>query len=160
MRLAFLWCAARSPPHAATPGTNWVEHEEVEMSRVTRVAVAAALTGLLVAGGLATTVGYVEQRDYAITLAGPTKVKCTSKATIDATIRKVGNGKPVKNQAISWSVVTRQSPSDRVTKDQSTTNRQGVAHVNVKFGNESGKRVIRARIPGAKPTITIRCTEA
>jgi hypothetical protein len=120
--------------------------------------VAAVLTGLLVAASLATTVGYVEQRDYAVSLAGPSSVKCTRKATIDATVRKVGNGKPVRNQAITWSIVTRQSPIDKVTKSQSTTNQQGVAHVNVKFGNKSGKRVIMARVPGAKPKITVRCS--
>jgi hypothetical protein len=119
---------------------------------------AALLTGLLVIGGLATTVGYVEQRDYAVSLAGPYRVKCTKTAEIDATVRKVGNGKPVRNQTITWSIVTRQSPSDKVMKSQSTTNRQGVAHVNVRFGNKSGKRVIQARVPGAKPKITIRCS--
>jgi hypothetical protein len=128
------------------------------MSRVTRVAAAAILAGLLVTASLATTVGYVEQRDYAVSLAGPTLVKCDKKAEVDATVRKVGNGKPVRNQAITWSIVTRQSPLDRVTKTQTTTNRQGVAHVNVKFGNKSGKRVIMARVPGAKPKITVRCS--
>jgi hypothetical protein len=130
------------------------------MSRVTRAVTAAILAGLLVTGGLATTVGYVEQRDFTVSLSGPYRVKCTTKATIDATVRKKGNGKPVRNQAINWSIITRQSPSDRVTRTQSMTNRQGVAHVNVKFGNKSGKRVIMARVPGAKPKITIRCSRA
>jgi hypothetical protein len=47
-----------------------------------------------------------------------------------------------------------------VTKNQSTTNRQGVASVNVKFGNTSGKRVIKAQIPGSRPTFTVRCSKA
>jgi hypothetical protein len=134
------------------------KREEIQMSRPTRVVLAAVLTGSLVLASLATAVGYVEQRDYTVSLAGPNRVKCSKTAEIDATVRKVGNGKPVRNQAIKWSLVTRQSPSDRVTKTQTTTNRQGIAHVNVKFGNTSGKRVIMARVPGAKPKITIRCT--
>jgi hypothetical protein len=134
------------------------KREEKEMSRVPRVVAASVLSGLLVTVSLATTVGYVEQRDYAVSLSGPNRVACNQKAEIDATVRKVGNGKPVRNQAITWSIFTRQSPADRVTKSQTTTNRQGVAHVNVKFGNKSGKRVIMARVPGAKPKITIRCS--
>jgi hypothetical protein len=129
------------------------------MSRVSRVALAACLTGLLLTAGFATTVGYVKQHDMAVSLSGPSSIKCTKKATIDATVRKLGNGKPVRNQTIEWSIVTRQSPSDRVTKEQSKTNQQGVAHVNVVFGNKSGKRVIQARVPHAKPKITIRCTK-
>jgi hypothetical protein len=147
-------------PHRGSGGimSRPEKREERQMSRVMRVVLAAALTGLLVTASLSSTVGYVEQRDYAVSLSGPNRIKCTKKAEIDATVRKVGNGKPVRNQAIKWSIVTRQSPSDRVTKTQTTTNRQGIAHVNVRFGNTSGKRVIMARVPGAKPKITIRCT--
>jgi len=119
--------------------------------------VVVILAGLLVTAGLATTVGYVEQRDYTVALAGPTSIKCDKKATISATVRRAKNGKPVANQAVHWSIFTRQSPNDRLTSNQTTTNRQGVAVTKLKFGSKGGKRVVQARIPGAKPKITVRC---
>ena len=119
--------------------------------------VAVFAVSLLIPATLAPTAGYVDQREIDVALAATSGVKCDEKAVITATVTKLKNGKPVPNQTVNWSLVTRQSPSDRLNKTQSTTNRQGVATVNLKFGPKAGKRTVRARMPGFKPTITVRC---
>jgi hypothetical protein len=102
--------------------------------------------------------GYVDRREIDVALATAWRpASSATKAVITATVTKLKNGKPVPNQTVNWSLVTRQSPSDRLNKTQSTTNRQGVATVNLKFGPKAGKRTVRARMPGFKPTITVRC---
>ena len=123
----------------------------------TRALVAVLGASLLVPAALAPAAGYVEQRDLRISLSGPSRVKCTKKVVITATVTRLKNGKVVPNQTINWSLVKRQSPLDRVFPSRSTTNRKGVAIVKLKFGPKAGKRIVRARMPGLKPTITVRC---
>ena len=96
-----------------------------------RVQAVVALTfaTILVTAGLTTTVGYVEQRQYAVNPSAPSSVKCDQKALITAKVTKVKNGAPVANQAVGWSFIAKQSPRDRLSRDMSVTNRQGIASV-------------------------------
>ena len=124
-----------------------------------RVQAVVALTfaTILVTAGLTTTVGYVEQRQYAVDPSAPSSVKCDQKALITAKVTKVKNGAPVANQAVGWSFISKQSPRDRLSRDMSVTNRQGIASVKVSFGPKTGKRIVKATVPGVKTQITVRC---
>jgi len=122
-----------------------------------RAIVAILAASLLVPAAVAPTAGYVAQREVRILLSAPNRVKCSGKAVIKAKVVKVKNGKVVANQSISWSLVKKQSPLDRVFPTRSTTNRKGVAITKLKFGPKSGKRIVRARMPGLKPTSAVRC---
>ena len=124
-----------------------------------RVQAVVALTfaTILVTAGLTTTFGYVEQRQYAVDLSAPYSVKCDQKALITAKVTKVKNGAPVANQAVGWSFVAKQSPGDRLSRDMSVTNRQGIASVKLSFGPKAGKRIVKATVPGVKTQITVRC---
>ena len=119
--------------------------------------VALILATILVAAGLTATFGYVEQRQYAVNLSAPYSVKCDQKALITAKVTKVKNGAPVANQAVGWSFVTKQSSGDRLSRDMSVTNRQGIASVKLSFGPKAGKRIVKATVPGVKMQITVRC---
>ena len=124
-----------------------------------RVQAVVALTFamILVTAGLTTTVGYVEQRQYAVNPSAPSSVKCDQKALITAKVTKVKNGAPVANQAVGWSFISKQSSRDRLSRDMSVTNRQGIASVKVSFGPKTGKRIVKATVPGVKMQITVRC---
>ena len=61
------------------------------------------------------------------------------------------------NQAVGWSFVTKQSNRDRLSRDMSVTNRQGIASVKLSFGPKAGKRIVKATVPGVKMQITVRC---
>ena len=124
-----------------------------------RVQAVVALTfaTILVTAGLTTTFGYVEQRQYAVKLSAPYSVKCDQKALITAKVTKVKNGAPVANQAVGWSFVAKQSRKDRLSRDMSVTNRQGIASVKLTFGPKAGKRIVKATVPGVKTQITVRC---
>jgi hypothetical protein len=117
-----------------------------------------ALAGALVLAGLATTVGYVEQRQMKIELSGPDVMKCDKKGTITAKVVRLKNGKPVANQAIEWSLAHKASPSDRLNHSESITNKTGEATVKLIFGPKAGKRTIKAVAEGQKPQITLRCS--
>jgi hypothetical protein len=119
--------------------------------------VALILATILVTAGLTTTFGYVAQRQYAVALSAPSSVKCDQKALITAKVTKVKNGAAVANQAVGWSFVARQSSRDRLSRDMSITNRQGIASVKVSFGPKAGKRIVKATVPGVKTQITVRC---
>ncbi len=119
--------------------------------------VALIFATILVTAGLTATFGYVEQRQYVVDLSAPYSVKCDQKALITAKVTKVKNGAPVANQAVGWSFVTRQSPGDRLSRDMSVTNRQGIASVKLSFGPKAGKRIVKATVPGVKTQITVRC---
>ena len=90
-------------------------------------------------------------------LSAPYSVKCDQKALITAKVTKVKNGVPVANQAVGWSFVTKQSSRDRLSRDMSVTNRQGIASVKLSFGPKAGKRIVKAAVPGVKTQITVRC---
>ena len=91
--------------------------------------VAVTLAGALVLAGLATTVGYVEQRQTKIQLSGPDVMKCSEKGTITAKVVRLKNGKPVANQAIKWSLTQKASSGDRLNHSESITNKTGQATV-------------------------------
>jgi hypothetical protein len=124
-----------------------------------RVQAVVALTfaTVLVTAGLTTTFGYVEQRQYAVKPSAPSSVKCDQKALITAKVTKVKNGAPVANQAVGWSFIAKQSPRDRLSRDMSVTNRQGIASLKLTFGPKAGKRIVKATVPGVKTQITVRC---
>ena len=124
-----------------------------------RVQAVVALTfaTILFTAGLTTTFGYVEQRQYAVDPSAPYRVKCDQKALITAKVTKVKNGAPVANQAVGWSFVAKQSPRDRLSRDMSVTNRQGIASLKLFFGPKAGKRIVKATVPGVKTQITVRC---
>jgi hypothetical protein len=113
--------------------------------------------GLLIPAGIGPTAGYVEQREIKMYLAAKSPVKCDVKAVVTATVVRLKNGKPVANQTVNWSFKEKASAADELTRTSSTTNRQGVTTTKIDFGPKAGKRVVRARIPGLKPTITVRC---
>jgi hypothetical protein len=119
--------------------------------------VAVILATILVGAGLTATLAYVEQRQFKVELSAPYSVKCSDKALVTARVTRVKNGSPVANQAVSWSIVVRQSRSDRLSRSTSLTNRQGVASTKLVFGPKAGKRVVKATIPGVKTQITLRC---
>ena len=111
----------------------------------------------MITAELTTTFGYIEQRQYVVDLSAPYSVKCDQKALITAKVTKVKNGAPVANQAVGWSFVAKQSSRDRLSRDMSVTNRQGIASVKVSFGPKAGKRIVKATVPGVKMPITVRC---
>ena len=94
-----------------------------------QVMMALILATILVAAGLTVAVGYVDQRQYAVSLKAPANVACPTKVFITATVTSVKNGKPVANQAVSWSMVLKQSVVDKLSTTKSFTNRQGQAVV-------------------------------
>lgn len=118
---------------------------------------AIVLAGLLVSAGLATTLGYVDQRQTQVLLTGPSVIKCNQKATIVAKVVRTENGKPVANQAIRWSLAKKMSPSDRLNDTQTSTNRTGQTSVKIIFGPKAGQRIVKASVPGQSPQITLRC---
>ena len=124
-----------------------------------RVQAVVALTfaTILVTAGLTATFGYVEQRQYVVKPSAPYSVKCDQKALITAKVTKVKNGEPVANQAVGWSFLVKQSPRDRLSRDMSVTNRQGIASLKLTFGPKAGKRIVKATVPGVKAQITVRC---
>ena len=119
--------------------------------------VALILATALVTAGLTTTVAYVDQRQYAVDLSAPSSIKCDQKALITAKVTAVKNGKPVANQAVSWSLILKASGADRLSSPTTTTNRQGVATVKLAFGPKAGKRIVKATVPGVKSQVTVRC---
>ena len=119
--------------------------------------VALVLATILVGVGMTSTVGYVEQRQFKVVLDGPYRVKCSEKALVTAKVTRIKNGSPVANQAVRWSITLRQSRTDRLNRSTSLTNRKGVASVKVIFGPKSGKRVVKAVVPGVKTQVTVRC---
>jgi len=118
---------------------------------------AMIMTCLLIPATPAGAVGYVDQRQVRVSLFAPRRVACDQRATIRAKVRSLRNGRPVANQAIRWRLATKRSRRDRLNRYRTVTNRRGVALVRVRFGPRAGKRVVRARIPGLKPRIAVRC---
>jgi hypothetical protein len=119
--------------------------------------VALILATVLIGAGASAAVGYVEQRQYVLDLSAPTSVKCDQNALITARITSVKNGKLIANQAVSWSLILKQSGGDRLSRSTSVTNRQGLATVKLTFGPKAGQRIVKATIPGVKSQVTVRC---
>lgn len=123
-----------------------------------RALVALAAAGLLLAVGLAPAAGYVDQRDLRLTLSGPSRVRCDQKALITATVWNIKKNKPVRNQAIRWRLVTTQSSVDRLSRHKTFTRSTGTTSTKLIFGPKTGKRVVKAIMPGFKNrTIEVRC---
>lgn len=125
--------------------------------RTQALVVAMILTCLLIPATPGDAVGYVEQRQVTISLFGPARVVCGQKAIIRAKVRSLRSGRPVANQAVRWRFSLKRSSRDRLSAYRTITNRRGLTLVKVSFGPRSGKRVVRARIPGMNPRITVRC---
>jgi hypothetical protein len=123
-----------------------------------RALVAVLLAGALAIGMLATTVGYVDQRDVVMTVSAVSRVKCDQKATITTKIVTAKKARPVSNQGIKWLILKSRSSRDKLSSYKSYTNRQGLASVKLTFGPRSGSRIVQASIPGSRRSITVTCS--
>ena len=119
-----------------------------------RALVALLLAGALAIGMLATTVGYVDQRDVVMTVSGLSRVKCDQKATITTKIVTAKKARPrSRTRVIQWLITKSRSSRDRAQQLQSSTNRQGLASVKLTFGPRSGRSDrpgLHSRDPGAR----------
>ena len=127
-------------------------------SKISRLFVAAVVALALTAGSVLSTVGYIEQSEIQIILSGPSgAVKCSRSAVITARAVATQNGKPIRNQLITWSLARSQSSGDGLTARRTVTDRKGRTSVTLVFGPVAGPRTVRAAGSGIAPTITVRC---
>lgn len=115
----------------------------------------AALT--LLVGPAPSAVGYIEQAQVQVVLSGPNVVRCNRAATISARVVSTQNGRPVRNQVVSWSLVQSQSGGDGLSASRTVTDRRGRTSVTLSFGLVAGPRTVRAGVTVSSPTITVRC---
>ncbi|MFV2064630.1 MAG: sortase domain-bontaining protein [Chloroflexota bacterium] len=127
-------------------------------NKVFRLFMAAVVALALTVGSALSTVGYIEQSQIQIILSGPSgTVKCSRSATITAKVVSTENGKPIRNQRVTWSLAGAQSGSDGLTAGRTVTNKKGRTSVTLVFGPVAGARTVRASASAVAPTITVRC---
>jgi LPXTG-site transpeptidase (sortase) family protein len=128
------------------------------MRRSIRALLAVLSAALLVLAGTGGGVGYIDQTDILVLLAGPRGVvKCDRSASVTATVVSSKSGKPIRNQAVSWRISQSQSVGDRLSGMRTITNRKGKTSVSLSFGPLAGARTVAASVAGVSPSISVRC---
>jgi LPXTG-site transpeptidase (sortase) family protein len=125
--------------------------------RTMRPLLSLGLALLMLAGAGVATVGYVDQTQVQVVLSGPNTVRCNRSATISARVVSTENGRPVRNQVVSWALTQTQSSGDGLSAASTITNRRGNTSVTLSFGPAAGPRTVRASVTVTSPSITIRC---
>jgi LPXTG-site transpeptidase (sortase) family protein len=125
--------------------------------RTIRPILSLGLALLLLAGSGVASVGYVDQTQVQVVLSGPNTVRCNRSATISARVVSTENGRPVRNQVVSWALTQSQSSGDGLSASSTITNRRGRTSVTLSFGPAAGARTVRASVTVTSPSITIRC---
>ena len=127
------------------------------LARTIRPLLSLGLALLMLAGAGVATVGYVDQTQVQVVLSGPNTVRCNRSATISARVVSTENGRPVRNQVVSWALTQTQSSGDGLSAASTITNRRGNTSVTLSFGPAAGPRTVRASVTVTSPSITIRC---
>ena len=112
---------------------------------------------LMVVGGTTSTVGYIQQTQISISISGPNVVKCNRSAAISARVVSNKNGKPVRNQLVTWSLSAGRSGADGLGARSTVTNRNGRTGTTLSFGPVAGPRTVTATATRSSAKITIRC---
>jgi hypothetical protein len=103
---------------------------------------------------------YVGKNPYVVSLSRGATKNCSDSAFVTATVRDAKSGKPIKFQAVLWSLGSSKSSKDKVSPRSSTTNGSGHASTSVRFGPHKGTRKIIASVKGFKFTTTATCSSA
>jgi LPXTG-site transpeptidase (sortase) family protein len=123
----------------------------------TRPVLAVAFALVMTAVGAASSVAYIGQAQIQILLSGPSTVRCNRSATISARVVSTEDGRPVRNQVVSWSLTRSQSSGDGLSSSRTVTDRRGRTGVTLSFGPAAGSRTVRASANVTSPSITVRC---
>jgi LPXTG-site transpeptidase (sortase) family protein len=125
--------------------------------RALRLLTALAVAAVMIPASGVATMAYIDQANVQVVLSGPNVVRCNRDATISARVISADNGRPVRNQVVSWALTQTQSSGDGLSASSTVTNRRGRTSVNLSFGPAAGSRTVRASVTVTSPSITVRC---
>lgn len=101
--------------------------------------------------------GYIPRPIARVFIDAPKVTRCDKNARIEATVRDVRSGRPLRGQFVNFRLVKKLHPGDKFLADRRRTNKDGQVASIFHFGNRAGQRRISVFIPNSKPVANIRC---
>ncbi len=115
------------------------------------------LSSMLVVVTALPALGYIPRPVARVFISAPKVVRCDQNARIEATVKDVKTGRPIRGQPVRFKLVKKQHSGDKFLALKRRTNKDGFVASILHFGNRAGQRRFSVWIPNSKPVANIRC---